>query len=432
MTPRGWVWLLAREVSAQRARLLILALCVALTGLVFGLAFSAVLYLRGEIRPRLRELFPERRVVVTPASSDVFFLKLEGPRITPGAVDQFRAMPEVARAYPQLSASFPVSADFEMQSLGVGFVTDIILFGVDFDLLRDTISPEAWAVHERQNDGAVPVLISEYFLDAYNLGLAESSGMPKLSRSSVLGVEFDLLMGESTIGMGAVSAAPKARRARVVGMTPDPLLFGVTMPIEPLREANQRYTPRKQEAYAALHIDLASPEGQEAVREKAGELKLGFSAQADILERYLRVVGSIEGLLLAGLLMVVALGGVGVFATTAAALRDFRPRWGLYRAAGLGPGGVLVLAQGYVLAAAVPGAVLAGLGCAAVARGLSMTVGETISNLSIFPGDPFALGWEAYSAVLIFSLFFAGIPAGIFSFISLRKKPVELLSERSL
>jgi hypothetical protein len=370
--------------------------------------------------------------VLTPASADILFFRMEGARITPETAEEFRSMPEVEHVFPQLSAAFPVSADFQMESVGAGFTTDIILFGADFELVGDKAVPRIVEAARNADPPRVPVLISEYFLDAYNLGLAESSGMPKLSRSAIHGVEFDLLLGESTIGLGESAAAPRIVPAKIVGLTPNPLLFGVTMPIDGLREYNRIYAPEKKEAYAALHVDAVDPEGITAIREKAQEKKLGFSAQADVLERYLRVVGSIEGLLIGALAIVLALSAIGVFTTMAAVIRDQRPRWGLYRATGMRPMGVMGLAQGYALAAAIPAAIVATGFCAGVSAALSRFLGDSIAELSIFPGNPFALTAQTVAVIFIFALFFALLPACLYALPISRTRPVKLLSERSL
>ncbi|HMX61969.1 MAG TPA: hypothetical protein PKD58_02775, partial [Candidatus Sumerlaeota bacterium] len=154
----GWLWLLRKDLFSQRARLAILILCITLSGFLFGLTFSAVAYLRTEIRPRLRELFPERRVVVRPASSDIMMFKVDGPKISDKAYEEFKKLDGVAAVYAQMPAGFPVSADFEMNSLNVGFTTDIIMFGVDRELVAKDVAPGIDFPAKKASD-PVPALI---------------------------------------------------------------------------------------------------------------------------------------------------------------------------------------------------------------------------------------------------------------------------------
>lgn len=424
--------MLSRDVLSQKGRLLLLITCLVLSGTLFGLTASAVLYLQGEVRPRLRKLFPERRVVVLPQSSELMFLRIEGQKIGEETVEQIRGLDGVERVYPQLSASFPVSAEFNMQSVGAGFQTDIILFGIDREMVAESINPAAEQLGPVNGEAPVPVLISDYFLDAYNLGLAESSGMPKLSRSAVLGIDFELILGESTVGIGEVQSSTEFLPARVVGMTPNPLLFGVTAPIEKVREWNLRYTPGKDLSYAAVHLDVTEPEAIPELREKIEAMKLRFEAQADILDRYLRLVATIQGLLLGAFVLVASIAAIGVTTTMAAAIRDQRPRWGLYRATGFSPMSVLRLAMGHAIAAALPAALVASGLCLGIAAILSALFHDALENLSIFPGDPFSLGVTVHLAIFAFCLLFAIVPAIVFTLPICRARPMRLLSERSL
>lgn len=434
MSMRAWLWLVTREVRTQRPRLLLLVACIALTGTLFGLSFSAFLFLRGEIRPRLRELFPERRVIVRPASAELLIFKMEGPRITEQDLQDFRAMEEVENAFGQMIASFPISASFQMESIGEGIETDIIIYGVDEGLIANDLVLKSDFPPRPGSRDLMPTLISDYFVDAYNLGLAEGAGMPKLARTAVLGIQYDLILGESVTGLGTAerTAAPQTVRARVSGMTSNPALFGVVVPAETMAAWNRLYAPRKPITYAAVHIDLVTPEDIDAVRAAAERKKLKFEAQREVLGRYLKVVTGIEALLASALVIVVALAAVGVFTTTAAVMRDRRPAWGLHRATGMGPWGVRILATGLGLAAALPAGLIA---CAAVAGtsvGLSELFGERLGELSFLPADPFHPSPVAYIAIMAFSLIFALVPALLFSRSTARQRPVELLAERSL
>ena len=432
MTPRGWLWLIARDVSAQKRRAALLILCLLLSATLVGIVYTAFAYMREEVRPRLRELFPERRVVIRSRTGEVLFLQTQGPRITEKAVRAYREMPEAEAVYPQLSAAFPVSAEFNMESIGTGFQTDIILFGVPREMVADDIFPPAEKAPPRGGEKSIPVLISEYFLDAYNLGLAESSGMPKLGRSAVLGIEFDLILGESTVALGESAAPARTVPARVVGLTPNPDLFGVIMPLGKLKDYNAVHAPQKTTAYTALHIDLADPAGLPAVQQKARDLGLEIDAQAETLERYLRIIRTIEGILFGALAAVLLLAAVGVSTTTGAIVRSQRPRWGLYRATGLPPHGVRLLATGHALAASLPAGFLAMLLVTGILKGLSGAFGEAVRELSIIPGDPFAPSLSLYLVIAVFSLLFAILPAWFFTRSITKTRPAELFAERSL
>ncbi len=430
MTPGGWWWLLWRDVFAQRGRLALLLFCLTLTATLFGITLTVLVFLRSELRPQLRELFPERRVVVRPATTDLLFFRMEGRKLGPEDVETFRAMPEVAAIYPQVSAAFPVSADFQMETVGAGFITDVILFGAPKELIAAELAVDV-PFPPDDEEALVPVLISEYFLDAYNLGLAESAGMPKLSRSAILGVEFDLLLGDSITGLGQRRDDSMRRRARIVGLTRQPLLFGITAPADMVREWNRVYTPERADETAILHMDLASPEDAEAVRAVARERQLRFEAQRDVLARYLRVVATIEALLAGGFLVVAGIALVGVVTTVGAVVAERRPAWGLHRATGLGRRGVLLLATGHGVAAGLPSGLLA--------AGLVYTAFELLharlgdfAEVSFLPLAAVVPGAAELGAIVGLAVVFAVLPTLFFTIPILFARPVSLLAERSL
>ncbi len=430
MKPQSWVWLIIRDVFSQKMRLTILITCLALSSIFFGLTFMSVYFLRTEMRPMLRELFPENRAIIKGGSTDIFFLKLEGPKINDSTVADFKALPDVENVYAQMPALFPASASFQMETLGLGFDTDVILFGIDKKMVEDDLVPGRDFPGIDPLGEPVPALVSEYFLDAYNLGLAEGTELPKLSRSAFLGVEFDILAGESVTGLSAGGKDTGTFRSRVIGLTSDPNLFGVIIPIETMREFNRKFSsvpPR----YAMLHIDVESPEGLPAVEELAKERRLEFIAQKETLERYLRILTTVEYLLISALFMVLLLGATGVFTTVAGSIRERRPVWGLHRATGMTRLQVLILSLTNICVAIVPSFILCLIVCQAASITMQRFI-DSLSEFSLIPGNPLELNLVSIAAIIGFLFFFAIVPTLFFTIPILRKHPTVLLSERSL
>ncbi len=433
MKLRSLLWLLRRDVFSQKTRLGLLILCIGLSSFLFGITAAAVSYTQRELRPQLRALFPESRVVLRPARADVLFLRLEAPRIREEMAEQVRALDGVERVLPQLAAAFPVSAILDRPNLDIYFETDVILFGVDEPLVEEGLGADQRFLPRESPDDPLPVVVSEYFLDAYNLGFAETAGLPRLSRHAVVGMEFQLILGESTIGLGEAGARPRTVRSRIVGLVSDPLLIGAIVPREELAEFNREFAaPGSQAGYAALHVDIESPEDFGRVEEFARANRMSARAQRDVLEGYLRIVRGVEMGLLGAFGIVALLASVGLFTTTAAVIRDRRPAWGLHRATGLSGFWVLLLGSGHALSAAIPSAIIACGGIYGASRGLGALVGETIADIAFIPGNPLALSWEVFAATAGFALLFALVPAVLFSFPIAAGKVQKLLGERSL
>ncbi|MDX2177772.1 MAG: hypothetical protein SF028_15020, partial [Candidatus Sumerlaeia bacterium] len=340
---RAFATLLLRELLRHPARSLSLLFASCAAAFALTAALTAALLVSGGVEDAISRLFPERRVLVRARPVDISFLRLEAGRLDDAALGRLRAQPTVERVLPQLSAAFPVSAIIEIPpGSGSGLATDAILHGAPRELLEGELAKG------RRFDGAMgepyPVVVSAFFLDLFNLGLAEASGLPKLSPAAVVGREFDLVLGSSTLAPSSGSARPRTVRCRVAGLTAQPALVGLTVPLETLAAWNAEFAPGRPALYAALHADARSAAELEALLDFVNEAGFRGEAALGTAERARSVAQGMLALAWLGAGLVGALAAAAVHGAAAGALRERRGSWGMMRALGAGRARVALLA----------------------------------------------------------------------------------------
>ncbi|MBN1477349.1 hypothetical protein JXA47_11400 [Candidatus Sumerlaeota bacterium] len=241
------LFLLRKHWRFHWASWLIVALLVAVSAFVIALIGGATRAVNAALREWSSDIFPPTVLTVRPATEDFslfgFQLAVPQTQIMRETIDQIAVMPEVERLFPVVVLTFPTHA--EATFMGEGFGTDAVVAGIDLPLVRSELaSPEQFVPVDWLGGQRVPVLLSSYFVDLYNLMYAQTISAPALSEQTVLGFEFDLSIGESVLG-GSLARGPRSRvRCRIVGLTRNPQLLGVTIPRQTVEEMRRWYEER--------------------------------------------------------------------------------------------------------------------------------------------------------------------------------------------
>lgn len=422
--------LLTAELRAQRGRALVLTTCAFLSTLLFALAFHVLFYLRTEVRPHLEALFPEERLIVRAGSKDVAIFRVETARLGEADIDALHAHPAVTRVMPQMPAQFPIMAGVNMGTIDFALETDIVIHGVPRELIARDLEEDVPFEWRPDSLRPVPVAVSSYFLDLYNMGIAESGKLPKLSRAAAIGLRFEITLGESTLGLSS-EQTPRTVDAEIVGLTSDPVLAGVAVPIEAVRAWNEEYASESSK-YSVLHVDLADPKRLGEVESLIRERGLQSNRASENLDRLRGAVGAVEGLVSGTLAVVLALAAVGFFSTVAMASRDRRGVWGLQRATGMKPGtlAALVVSEGATLGGL--GGILGSAGAWAALLLVRSLAGKAIATVTLLPGDPLAIAPLTLVTPVLVGVLFVAIPALLFVLPACAREPATLIGERNL
>jgi len=431
VTIGGWLSVLGAEVRAYRTRCIVLIACTFLVCLGCGIAAQLAGWTRGEVVPYLETAFPEERLVVRAASVDLLFLRMDGERLGPNTARAIETIDGVARVYPQASARFPVAAEIRMVPFDVGFETDIVLHGVDRALVSADLDDASLFRWDHNSGQPVPVLVSAYFLDLYNTGLAESSRMPKLSPAAAIGREFDILLGQSLISFER-HPNERSQRARIIGLARDPALMGVIAPREAVERWNAEFADEREPTYSALHVDLVSDRDPDPAVEAIQAKGYRVQRRADQLDALRRIVVAGELVLVGLILLVGGLGIVGVLSTLALSGAERRARWGLMRASGMTPAQLALLIAGELsLLALIGGAMALGALASLIIAGQNW-LDQSGLPVAFLPGDPFVLNpWGALVAGGLGFVLLV-IPGMLFAIPAMRREPNDLLAQRDL
>lgn len=228
-----------------------------------GLGFSQ------SLKTHLQSIFPENRIILQPKMTDISVLRVETGTITTQTLATVRAFPGVRRVSPEATLRFPVSAEATL--FGGAYRTDITVTGVEPWLLG--ADAPADFTYEIGKEREVPAILAAYFLDLYNLALAEGNHLPKLSPAAVINRKFNLVLGESSIHPSNEGARVAIETGRIVALSRNPDLLGLMIPLEAVEAFNKWYG-LSTVSYRRLHVELASPAAMDSLKKQLPEMKL--------------------------------------------------------------------------------------------------------------------------------------------------------------
>ncbi|MBX3728863.1 MAG: hypothetical protein KF858_06735 [Candidatus Sumerlaeia bacterium] len=431
MRPTAWLTFLYWDLRAHPGRAVVLATCTALGCFLSALAFQALVYLRTDLRPWIESLFPAERLVVRAGELDLAFLRFETGALTPETRDQIAALPGVRRVLGQVPARFPVSANAKINRIDFSFDTDIVLHGVPVELLQFDLEPGTRFAWTPGSTEPVPVAVSSYFLDMYNLGLAEGTGMPKLSRAAALGREFTMIVGESTLGLATSKGTPRHISCRVVALSSNPFLVGVSAPVEFVEYWNREMGGDPAPKFSLLHVDVADARDIDATVDAIRALRVRVEQPGTSLEPVRAALGGLEKGLGLAVLLVVTLAVVGIVSTATVGLRERRAIWGIRRTGGTTRAALLSLVAAEAALIGMAGAAVALAGLVTTLAVLRAMVGEWMEQIASIPGTPLALSPTAAWATVGLALVLVLVPALAGAGALCRREPADLLREQN-
>jgi hypothetical protein len=331
----NFYYLMARNQRIRRSRLFSARLGIGFAVFFLTLGLGAAMGAWRSLQPVLEKVFPPQTLIVRPAALNVALLRVRTGTITDSTLDCIRAIPGVRRVNAHMPVQFPLHARGKLGPMQEEIVTEIAVHGVGRAVVADALNAGEPFVWELEDSRPCPVVISSYFLDLYNLGLAESNRLPQFNERALIGKTFTLVLGVSAIlGPGDTERYRQVQCA-VAGFTRDPNLAGVALPIEAVRSFNRWYLGENYEAtYTLAQVETASVGDIERVAGALGELGLSTSVPGQMLERWRWIVRGVFALLWAIGLGVLLIALVNTANTFALVLMERRDEIGMYRAVG--------------------------------------------------------------------------------------------------
>ena len=397
--------IISRHVMGAKLRTAAAVGGVAAASVVAMAAAGAVFLALHQIAPRVEAVFPENRLVARPAPVNVMMLDVGPGRIPEAMAGEIARWPGVQSVARQVAITFPLSAQATI--VGNELNTDAIVNGVDGRLVEGEVAPGQVFAFNEGASGPVPVMASRYFLDMYNLGYAESQGLPRVNDAAVIGRHFRLALGES------ISSGPrpvkKVVNCQIVGLTRNVNLIGLIVPIEysiqwnawykeatasqgggllanllgalnkpnptsPSRPSRPPSPLTPSDGYTALHISAASAQAYANIERRLTEKGLRVESHRDLLGRARLLLAAVTGGSMAFALAVLVLAGFNVWNTFTLILMQQREQIGILKAVGAAPRHVLILFGAEALLLAVAGAAVGAAITAAAAIALRYTI----------------------------------------------------------
>ncbi|HOC43529.1 MAG TPA: ABC transporter permease [Thermoanaerobaculales bacterium] len=322
---RGWRRLAAAGIG----------IALAVASLVFLLALG--LGLRATL---LGEVLPLDRLEVAreATSLDLFGVRLPlgGDTLDSAAIERLQQIPGVRRVFPKMKLTVPAVASAGGWLLGSALQTELVVDGIDPGLVADEVGAafqvtaralpaacaddrdcgdDAWCV-PAGGPGAgscrpyVPALVSHHLLELYNGSLRRVYHLPQLNPDKLIGATAELTVGASMVRGDAWGVAAQ-ERVRLVGFSDRAIAFGLTLPLEVVRDLNARFSSSPAaDAFHSAVLQLESPGSGAAVIAAVEELGLA------VTDRGARRTAGLLALLMA----IAALVGAAVLAVAATAV----------------------------------------------------------------------------------------------------------------
>jgi ABC-type lipoprotein release transport system permease subunit len=409
--------LVRRDLRHQAGRLAAgsVGVVVAVAVAVFALGLGTEL--RSTV---LGKVFPLDLLEVTPKTVelDLFAVRLGlgGDTLDPAVIDQLAALPGVRAVSPRIVATVPAIASGGRGLIGTDLTTELAVDGLDESILRDDLSGRSFADPGPSSDsracrsdrdcsggqycttpwsgGAplcrspIPAVVSRHLVELFNSSLRRSWSLPRVNPDALVGLTFDLRLGQSGIGLGTARRAV-SDRVRLVGFSDRAIPLGVSLPAAYVQRVNRHFggSDAPHGALVVLTSSEAAPAVMREIRRRGLEVRdRGAQRAATVLALLMIAAAALA-------LAMLAVAAVGVAHAMSVMVVTRRREIGVLRAVGVGRAEIrLALLAEACLASLV--SALCGVALAWLAgRGLDLAVTRVLPELPYRPDHLVTIRW---------------------------------------
>ncbi len=432
-----WV-LIRRDLGRVRGALMTSGFGIAAgtAALIFFLALGL-----GVRQVLLGEVFPIDQVELEPPKTEdpgLLGLVMGGrkqPAIAPEKVALLEASPAVAAVFPKLRFRFPCEAGGKIMGQRLR-TSEMVADGVDPTLVAGDVigahpfvdplakggSPcqtrvdcKAPQYCEKPSGSAkgrcsdpVPVLVSRYMVEIFDKSIAPAHGLPPIGETVVKeaqNVTFWLWLGKSALGK-ATQGSPRAVSVRVVGISPQAIDLGATLPLEVVRRWNREYSgPEAANQYSSVLVKVrANDQVSEVIA--LGD-KLGLVPHDTRARDVSVLVTSVMALLalVAGIILIVSASNIAY--TFRVLVNERQSEIALYRALGASARDMFKWLMGLALTVGLCGGAV-GLICAwLLAYGADYLAATRLPDFPFKPESFFSFPPQLLLGALAFASLFA-------------------------
>ena len=391
MQLNGHLFFLVRNLRQHPFRTLASLSGVALATTILFLVTALALGIRDEIQPRIEAAFPRKEIIIQPKATDLAVLRFIPPTLTPEAIERIEKMAGVVAVSPVLPMRIPARGEVEM--FGQVLSTDLVIYGVKPQLLAEDIS------HQRgfdyQENAPIPIIVSEHFLDLYNMGLAEANSMPKLTPMLIIGKQFDLVLGESTVLMGTEDTFER-RRCMIVGLTKRSGLLGAMMPLEYTQRLNRAYSQDQRELFSQAVVEIRSIADYESVVQQLTADNFSLSGGVEVFRKVRGIIFGAWSVLVFLAASCLLLAFAGLFNAFSLMLHERQALIGLTRALGATQKCVRAMLLGEALIIGIVGGLFGCMVGGLLGWAINANLEQLFPDLLLLPKTIFITGWQTW------------------------------------
>ena len=352
--------------------------CVATVALFigFGFAWHAI--------QRVQQLFPKSVLVVRPKSLNLAAFQFQANTIDEHAIERIRALRGVELVAPQLSLKVPLRAEGEI--VGQHVTTDIVVVGVEPQLVKHNVAPGFSFSYDEQTSLPIPCLMPRLFLDMYNLAYADSLGLPKISEQYPLGKEFSLVLGETFLFGGGGQTQQIIVPCRIVGYVNEAYLTnGLIIPLQHAEVLNEKFHGKKKTAYSTAYVRLSNVVAYDEVTSAIRTMGFAVESPGEAVEKFVFIVRLVQAGLVFFTLLLLVIGISSIVSTYSLILLLRRSELAVLLAVGATRRFVFWLLVADVAGVAFVGSLIGALVARLTLRWTEQGLGALTSGMSFIP-----------------------------------------------
>ena len=281
MRPGPLISMALDDLKATPRRSLLSASGIALGVWVLTLIVGAGLGMQQVVTEKIVRELPIDHMEIVPRTLDLGIFKLDTAKLfgsdgfDDSTVENLTALPGVAGVYPKLEVALPMGARGGSALFGRNLYVDLFMVGVPDALLQNDVGDDF-----RDDDGFVPVVISNQIIELYNSSVASVVGTPKLTPQTLNGFEFEVVLGRSLMMRGEGAKRTGVERAKIVGSSDFGMKLGATVPMKTAERLLKTYSKSDERRYSSIIVRAKSPQDVPLVAEGIAELGLVVDATA--------------------------------------------------------------------------------------------------------------------------------------------------------
>lgn len=380
--------MLCADVRHHGRRLVLVGAGLSCAAALFTLLCAFGLGLRTGLLAQFGRALPGHMVEVKRQSVQVGPLELNlggmlgDDPLTLALVPELEHLPHVRRAYPILDVALPMAAQGGAGLFGRTLATQIFMSAVPPDLVGGEFLKASLS-----SEGPVPVVVHDSLVALYNSTVAPALGTPKVTSEALVGLSFDIVIGQSPLMPTSPGGQIGRLRAKIVGTSPYALPMGISVPWDTGLRLLTAYgnPPGSQGDAAPLRAVLLQADGPESLLglgQEVAAFGLHVDDTATQVGQMLRAMVVVLGLFgLFGL----ALAGLGTVYAFSGYVQARGRELGLVRIVGATP---LFIATWMLTEAAMMGALCGAVGVGAAYGAAQLALvwfGPSLATVPLLP-----------------------------------------------